>query len=317
MPDKPPRVFISYAQEGEAHSDWVRALADALTREGIEAAIDQRVEWPEKGWRPWMSEQIAAADWVLVVCTSAYRRRFDDNAEDTLPQRRGVRWESQHITQALYDGKFRNRRFVPVLPPTADDDDVPFALRDYRRFRLGETFEIHDDDRDHEGFTALYRLLTGQPAYPAPKPGNLRRLAPLTAGAESQSVAELETTPLPAANIPNPYPGLVAFTPDRQRFYFGRDEDIPRVVSRLAEGRFVCVIGNSGTGKSRSAIGSGASPLRQHRWISSSTPNRPVRRPVLTSSPSLRAWWRGSRFAALPRWWRCGPMRKSPPSSMR
>jgi hypothetical protein len=190
MPDKPPRVFISYAQEGEAHAAWVRALADELIRDGIDTVIDQREEWPEQGWRRWMDKQIAAADWVLVVCTTEYRRRFDDNADAPSPEGRGVRWESQHITQELYDRKFRNRRFVPVLPPTADEADIPVPLQDYRKFRLGDAFQIRADDCDHEGFTALYRLLTGQPAYPAPEPGGIRPLPPLTQAAVQRQGAQ-------------------------------------------------------------------------------------------------------------------------------
>lgn len=30
-------------------------------------------------------------------------------------------WESQHITPALYDDRFSNKRFVPVLPPAGDE----------------------------------------------------------------------------------------------------------------------------------------------------------------------------------------------------
>lgn len=270
MSEKSPRVFISYAQQGEAHSAWVRALADQLTRDGIAVVIDQREQWPEKGWRRWMSEQIATADWVLVVCTAAYRQRFGDNVVGPLQEGRGVRWESQHITQELYDARFRNRRFVPVLPPTAQQEDIPLPLQDYRTFRPGETFRIREDDDDHDGYTALYRLLTDQPAYPAPAPGSIRRLRPLAdAEAQWQGGLDHEADSPSTANRPNPYPGLVAFTPDRQRFFFGRDEDIPRVVGRLADAQFVCVIGASGTGKS-SLIAAGVEPAlrRQHPGLS-------------------------------------------------
>ncbi|MBN8442220.1 MAG: SUMF1/EgtB/PvdO family nonheme iron enzyme [Thauera sp.] len=76
-------------------------------------------------------------------------------------------------------------------------------------------------------------------------------------------------TPARGACIPNPYPGLVAFTPASQRFFFSRDEDIPRVVERLADGQFVCVIGASGTGKS-SLIAAGVGPALgwQHPGLS-------------------------------------------------
>jgi hypothetical protein len=112
-----------------------------------------------------MNEQIEQAEWVLVVCTDEYKRRFDGNTP--AGSGRGVRWESQHITQALYDEKFSNRRFVPLLPPGGDEACIPFVLKDYRNFRLDEEYE------------ALYRLLTDQPATPAPDLGEIRHLPPL------------------------------------------------------------------------------------------------------------------------------------------
>lgn len=167
MIDRPPRVFISYAQETEDdHSAWVLALANRLRDDGVEAVIDRYIRWPAKGWRPWASEQIEKADWVLVVCTEEYWKQFNGKAAAG-SSRRGVRWESQHITQALYDDKFSDKRFVPVLPPAGDEDFIPLPLKDYRNFRL-------DDQYDD-----LYRLLTDQPAPPAPKVGKLRHLPPL------------------------------------------------------------------------------------------------------------------------------------------
>lgn len=234
MSDRPPRVFISYAQESDSHSAWVLALANRLRKDGVDARIDRYFDWVEKGWRAWMNEQIEQADWVLVVCTAEYRRRFDGNAPAA--SGRGVRWESQHITQALYDEKFNNRRFVPLLPPTGDDGCIPLALKDYRNFRLDDKYE------------ALYRLLTGQPATPAPPLGSRRHLSSL---------------PLP--EIHNPYPGLAAFTPEDCQFFFGREADTQRVVERLERSRFVSVIGRSGTGKS-SLVAAGVFPaLRQNR----------------------------------------------------
>lgn len=35
------KVFISYAWESEEHREWVKALADRLLADGIEAIVDQ------------------------------------------------------------------------------------------------------------------------------------------------------------------------------------------------------------------------------------------------------------------------------------
>lgn len=50
--------------------------------------------------------------------------------------------------------------------------------------------------------------------------------------------------------VVNPYPGLAAFRPAGQRFFFGRERDIERVLARLAVSRLVSIVGRSGTGKS-------------------------------------------------------------------
>lgn len=245
MNDRPPRVFISYAQESDQHSACVLALANRLRNDGVDARIDRYFDWVDHGWRAWMNEQIEEADWVLVVCTAEYRRRFDGNAP--AGSGRGVRWESQHITQALYDEKFRNRRFIPVLPATGDDDCIPFALKDYRNFRLDDEYE------------ALYRLLTRQPATPAPPLGSRRQLSPLPPPLPPQPLAAPPAGSAPLPEIHNPYPGLAAFKPEETRFFFGREADTQRVVERLERSRFVSLVGRSGTGKS-SLVAAGVFP---------------------------------------------------------
>lgn len=148
------RVFISYAQESEAHKAWVLGLAARLRAGGVDAWIDQYEPFPTNGWRAWMDGQIQRADWVLVVCTKEYLRRFNGN---TPPDSgRGVRHESMHITQQLYDNKYNNCKYVPVLPPDEKPDSVPCELRDFNRYAL------------EDGYEALHRLLVGQ--HPTPPP---------------------------------------------------------------------------------------------------------------------------------------------------
>ena len=158
---------------------------------------------------------------------------------------RGVRWESQHITQKLYDHKFSNKHFVPVLPPGEDEASIPFPLRDYRTFCL---------DADYED---LYRLLTDQPATPAPVTGKLRRLPPLTVPALNEDAAP-PAAGQPAACIPNPTP---AWRPSRRNSTPSSSaaRPTPRVRARLEQTGFVSVVGGSGTGKS-SLVAAGVVP---------------------------------------------------------
>ncbi|MCC5627699.1 caspase family protein [Nostoc sphaeroides CHAB 2801] len=53
-----------------------------------------------------------------------------------------------------------------------------------------------------------------------------------------------------AFNKKNPYRGLYAFELEQAQYFCGRDEAVRTLVSRLAESRFLAVIGYSGSGKS-------------------------------------------------------------------
>ena len=56
------------------------------------------------------------------------------------------------------------------------------------------------------------------------------------------------SAPLPAGE--SPYRGLLAFEPDDRRFFFGREDVVEEILSRLAPGRLLAIIGASGSGKS-------------------------------------------------------------------
>lgn len=61
MMHKPPRVFISYSHDSEAHRDLVLGLADRLRAEGVESWIDQYVpSFPVQGWLRWMIKSLVS-----------------------------------------------------------------------------------------------------------------------------------------------------------------------------------------------------------------------------------------------------------------
>jgi len=63
-----------------------------------------------------------------------------------------------------------------------------------------------------------------------------------------------------AAALPaNPYPGLRAFEPDENEFFFGRERETDELRRRLRSSRLLAVIGSSGSGKS-SLVRSGLIP---------------------------------------------------------
>ena len=161
-----PRVFFSYSHDSVEHKDRVLALCDRLRRDGLDAWIDQYELSPPEGWLRWMERQIEKADFVLVVCTESYLRRFRGLEE---PGRGlGANWEGAVITQELYNAALRNTKFIPVIFSPQDGEHVPIVLQGVTRYRAD-----HD-----EGYEALYRHLTGQPEVPPSELGPLKKLPP-------------------------------------------------------------------------------------------------------------------------------------------
>src|ERR1700756_3729118 len=109
MTEAPPRVFISYSHDSAEHGDRLLELADRLRADGIDAMIDQYVQFPPEGWPAWCEGEIRRVGFVLVVCTETYLRRIDGARE---PGRgHGVLWEARLIIQSLYDAGSTSRKF--------------------------------------------------------------------------------------------------------------------------------------------------------------------------------------------------------------
>jgi hypothetical protein len=108
-----PRVFLSYSHDSPEHEAAVLALSKQLRLDGCTAIIDQEQHWVSEGWTLWMMNQIAQADFVLVVCTEVYKRRAEGKEEP--PIGAGASWEGAIIRVDLYEANGRNNKFIPVL----------------------------------------------------------------------------------------------------------------------------------------------------------------------------------------------------------
>ena len=114
-----------------------------------------------------MVNQIDAADFVLLICTEMYMRRFrgDEEAGRGL----GAQWEGAILTQHLYEAAAQNTRFIPVVLSADDRVFIPIVLRGATRYDLSSS----------EGYDGLYRHITDQPMRLRPELGTLR-LMPAT-----------------------------------------------------------------------------------------------------------------------------------------
>ena len=158
-----PKVFISYSHDSDEHREFVRTISDRLRNEGLDCRIDLYINgFPPEGWQRWMKDQIETADFVLVVCTPTYLKRFRGQERDS---GRGATFEGLIISQTLYNLYYRNTKFIPVIPANGDFEQVPLSLQSYTIYRL-------PDDYDQ-----VYRVLTGQARYVVPDLGEIRILS--------------------------------------------------------------------------------------------------------------------------------------------
>ena len=162
----PPKVFISYSHDSQEHKERILGLADRFREDGIDCNIDQYEDSPAEGWQRWMLNQVEAADFVLVVCTEQYHRRFRGHEE--VGKGKGATWEGGVIIQELYDDQGKNSKFIPVTFSPQNTDFIPSPLRAATNYRLNTT----------DGYELLYRRLTNQLRTRKPYLGKLQTLAP-------------------------------------------------------------------------------------------------------------------------------------------
>ena len=142
-----PTVFISYSHDSPIHVERVELLAGKLGTVGLRCEIDKGQISPPQGWPLWMQQQIEHSDFVLVVCTEKYARRF--TGCESRGTGKGATWEGRLINQCLYESA-ENRRFIPVVFCRHDIDHIPLVLK-------GAT---HYDVSTAEGYSALHQALT-------------------------------------------------------------------------------------------------------------------------------------------------------------
>ena len=161
-----PKVFISYTHDSQDHMDHVLDLSNSLRNNGIDCNIDQYEISPSEGWPRWMINQIDEADFVLVVCTENYERRFTGKEEPG--KGLGVKWEGAILTQKLYDDDAKNTDFIPVIFSPDDSAHIPVVLRGATHYKINT----------EEGYKALYRHLTHQPPNIKPELGEIESMPP-------------------------------------------------------------------------------------------------------------------------------------------
>lgn len=198
MAPLPPKVFISYSHDSLEHARRVMGLAERLRKDGVDAQLDQYVAGtPARGWPRWMEDQLDSAQFVLVICTETYHRRFLGREEPD--KGKGADWEGSLITVETYHARNDTNKFVPVLFDPQDEPFIPRLLSGYTHYLLNS----------EDNYAKLYVFVTGQAGVVPGKLGPLKTRArkavePLTfgeGGQEAPAAGKLDDVP----DRPSPY----------------------------------------------------------------------------------------------------------------
>ncbi|SEF29502.1 SEFIR domain-containing protein [Amycolatopsis pretoriensis] len=132
---KPPRVFITYSHDNERHYDLVREFATFLRADvGLDVRLDQWADDGRRDWSLWAIEQLAEADFVLVIASPDYKRRAEGAEVPHLG--RGAQFEAAMIRDNLtQDLPGATRRILPVVLPGRRVEEIPSFLNAYSTTR--------------------------------------------------------------------------------------------------------------------------------------------------------------------------------------
>ncbi|MHB1213843.1 MAG: toll/interleukin-1 receptor domain-containing protein [Thiobacillus sp.] len=157
----PPKVFLSYSWEGDAHKEWVRALAERLTQNGVNVRLDQWHTSPGQSLTQFMETEVQTCEFVLVVCTKDYCRK-------SLARVGGVGYEQQIITGNIVAGTLREH-FIPIV---RDGEFAPGAECSIPPQFMGVyAVDMRDGVDPDQSIEILLRAIYRQPAATQPPIG--------------------------------------------------------------------------------------------------------------------------------------------------
>ena len=203
-------VFISYSHDTDEHREKVLALSERLRDDGIHTLLDQYINGsPKQGWPRWMLDQLDAADYVLVVCTETYYRRFRGHEKPGIGK--GVDWEGTLITQEIYDQRSQTLKFVPIFLGSVNPSYIPEPLRSISYYAL----------TSEDAYQNLYDFLLDQAGVEARPVGTLKTKPRRTAKSLQFGKPAAETTT--AKPVPNDITRIIEYAPEN---LIGRESDL-------------------------------------------------------------------------------------------
>lgn len=187
---RPPKVFVAYAQDSQAHKDDIRGLADLLRSCGVDAEIDQYAEEERHDWNAWADKHLRESDFIVIVGSPKMGAVGDGNAP--ADQNRGVQAEMTVIRDFLQrDRAAWTKKILPVVLPGGTLDGLPDFLGPYSlsHYRV--------QDLTPAGIACLLRVITGQPSVVRPPLGQMPPLPPVAVERAAPAVPTWRVLPEP------------------------------------------------------------------------------------------------------------------------
>jgi hypothetical protein len=153
-----PRVFISYSWDSFQHKAWVRFLAERLVCNGADVRLDQWHVKAGESFTQFMENEVATADYVLIICTPAY-------AQKASAREGGVGYEQQIVSGHLVSGTPRSR-FIPIMRAGGHELGKKCAIPE--SFLGVVTLDFRDDEQFPCSLERLLRALFLQPEFSPP-----------------------------------------------------------------------------------------------------------------------------------------------------
>jgi tetratricopeptide (TPR) repeat protein len=138
---------------------------------GIEARLDQWFVQPGESFTAFMEQEVAAADFVLVVCTPSYARKSNN-------RQGGVGYEQQIVSGQLMSGTARSK-FIPILRKGDYEPGPDFAIPTH--FLGIAWIEFRDDEAFDKSLEDLIRVILSKPRFAPPPLGARPSLETITA----------------------------------------------------------------------------------------------------------------------------------------
>lgn len=152
-----PSVFVSYSHDDLEHKRWVLALSTRLRKSGVDVILDQWDLDAGEDLASFMTNNLAGADRVLMVCTPNYVNKANEG-------KGGVGVERMIIT-AEYLSNIDSKKVIPLIKQHGEKP-VPtfFQTKVYIDFSRPDEYEASFDD--------LLRNILGKPLIEKPEIGN-------------------------------------------------------------------------------------------------------------------------------------------------